>query len=69
MNSIITPTAGKFKEDIDKRYTFGHSLFKEGYGERVLIKQREEFEKYLNTYMNETSKHIQLVKDSYQRKM
>lgn len=69
MEPSLTATNGKFKDDIEKRYTIEQFHYKQGYGDKILIKQKEEFDKYLNTYMTTSAKHNRLVKDNYQRKM
>lgn len=60
---------GKFREDIDKKYTLDQFRWKQGYGENLRSKQKEDFEKYFETYLATSSKHMNLIQDNFQRKM
>ena len=59
----------KFKQDLDRKYSLEQYRFRQGYGANLREKQKQEFEKYLENYMANTSRHINLIRDSYQRKM
>ncbi len=65
----ILSTNGKLKEELDKKFLKEQSLYKQGYGENVRLHQKQEFEKYIDVYMATSSKHMNLIKDNYQRKL
>ena len=59
----------KFKEDLERNFIREQPRFKLGYGDKLPLKQKKEFEKYIEVYMANSSRHLNMVKDNAMRKM